>query len=66
MCSSTAYFRKNDEEEMLLSEVMYLKPQGDGYRLVGMLGDEKVVDVARLLEVDFERNRIVLGPPADQ
>lgn len=62
MCSSTAYFKKNGDEELLLGEVMYLKPQGTGYRMVGMLGDEKVVDDAQLLEVDFERNRIILGP----
>jgi predicted RNA-binding protein len=62
MCSSTAYFRQDSEEELVLSEVMFLKPQGRGYRLVGLLGDEKIVDNAQLLEIDFERNRIVLGP----
>ena len=64
MCSSTAYFKKNGDEEMLITEVMYLKPEGNGYRLMAMLGDEKLVENAQLLEVDFERNRIVLGPAA--
>ncbi len=64
MCSSTAYFKKNGDEEMLITEVMYLKPEGNGYRLMAMLGDEKLVENAKLLEVDFERNRIVLGPAA--
>lgn len=62
MCSSTAYFRRGEDEEMVLSEVMFVKPEGSGYRLVGMLGDEKVLERARLLEIDFERNRILLGP----
>ena len=62
MCSSTAYFRQDSEEELVLTEVMFLTPQGRGYRLVGLLGDEKIVDDAQLLEIDFERNRIVLGP----
>jgi predicted RNA-binding protein len=62
MCSSTAYFRKGSEEEVLLSDVMHLIPQGDGYRLVGLLGDEKVLERACLVEIDFESNRIVLGP----
>ena len=62
MCASTAYYRKGSEEEVLLSDVMHLIPQGDGYRLVGLLGDEKVLEHARLVEVDFESHKIVLGP----
>ena len=62
MCSSSAYFRQNGEEELILTEVMLVRPQGTGFRLVGLLGDEKVVAEAKLLEIDFERNRILLGP----
>ena len=62
MCSSNAFFRRDGDEELVLEEVMHLEPRGTGYRLVGLLGDEKVIDDARLLEVDFEANRIILGP----
>lgn len=65
MCSSAAYFKRDSGEELLLSDVMFFKPQGDGFRLVGLLGDEKIVEHARLLEIDFERNRILIGPAAE-
>lgn len=61
MCSSTAFFRRDGQEELILTEVMLVKPQGTGFRLVGLLGDEVTVDQAELLEIDFERNRILLG-----
>jgi predicted RNA-binding protein len=64
MCSSTAYFRRDASEELVLEEVMHLAPQASGYRVVGLLGDEKILDNARLVEVDFENNRIVFEPNA--
>ena len=62
MCASTAYFRGDSGEEVLLTDVMHLVPQGTGYRLVGLLGDERVMENTRLVEIDFESHRIVLGP----
>jgi predicted RNA-binding protein len=62
MCSSTAYFRRESSEEVVLQDVMHLVPQGTGFRLVGLLGDEKVLADAHLVEIDFENNRIVLAP----
>jgi predicted RNA-binding protein len=62
MCSSTAYFRREAGEEVVLEDVMHLVPQGTGFRLVGLLGDEKVLADAHLVEIDFENNRIVLAP----
>lgn len=62
MCSSSAFFRRESGEELVLEEVMHLQPQGAGFRLVGLFGDEKVVEDARLVEIDFENNRIVLEP----
>ncbi len=62
MCSSTAFFRRESGEELVLEEVMHLAPQSSGYRLVGLLGDEKIIEDARLVEIDFENNRIVFEP----
>jgi len=59
MCSSAAYFRRESGEELVLDEVMHLTPEGAGYRVVGLLGDEKILEDARLVEVDFENNRII-------
>lgn len=62
MCSSSAFFRKESGEELVLEEVMHLTPEATGYRLVGLFGDEKVLEDARLVEVDFENNRILFEP----
>ena len=59
---AAAYYRENGDAEVLLNDVMHVVPQGNGYRLVGLLGDERVLDDARLVEIDFESHRIVLGP----
>jgi predicted RNA-binding protein len=62
MCSSTAYFRRESGEDLVLEDVMHLVPQSTGYRLVGLLGDEKILEDASLVEIDFENNRIVFEP----
>jgi predicted RNA-binding protein len=46
--------------ELILEEVMLLEPRGTGYRLVGLLGEERILEQVRLLEIDFERDRILL------
>jgi predicted RNA-binding protein len=62
MCSSTAYFRRESGEDLILEEVMHITPQSTGYRLVGFLGDEKILEDARLVEIDLENNRVVFEP----
>lgn len=62
MCSSTAYFRRETGEDLILEEVMHITPQSSGYRLVGLLGDEKILEDARLVEIDLENNRVVFEP----
>jgi predicted RNA-binding protein len=50
MCEATAYILKNGQEELLLSEVDIIEPEGDGLRLVSIFGEQKVVraDIHRL------------------
>jgi len=62
MCSSSVFFRRESAEELILEDVMHLVPQASGYRLVGLLGDEKILENARLVEIDFENNRVVFEP----
>ncbi len=62
MCSSTAFFRRESGEDLVLEEVMHVTPQSSGYRLIGLLGDEKILEDARLVEIDLENNRIIFEP----
>jgi len=62
MCSSTAFFRRESGEDLVLEEVMHVTPQSSGYRLIGLLGDEKILEDARIVEIDLENNRIIFEP----
>jgi predicted RNA-binding protein len=44
MCEANAYLVKGDTEELILERVDIVEPEGeDGYRLVGIFGDQKIV-----------------------
>jgi len=46
MCEAAAYILKNGEEELLLSEIDIIEPEGDSLRLVSIFGEQKVVKAA--------------------
>jgi predicted RNA-binding protein len=50
MCEATAYIFKNGQEELFLSEVDTIEPEGDGLRLVSIFGEQKIIraDIHRL------------------
>lgn len=50
MCEATAYILKNGQEELFLSEVDLIEPEGDGLRLVSIFGEQKIIraDIHRL------------------
>ena len=44
MCEANAYILKNGQEELILESVELIKPEDEGgYRLVSILGEQKVV-----------------------
>lgn len=56
MCEAAAYILKNDEEELLLSEVDIIEPEGESLRLVNIFGEQRVIKAAiyRLNLVDHK------------
>jgi predicted RNA-binding protein len=46
MCEAAAYILKNGQEELLLSEVDIVEPEGDGLRLVNIFAEQKVIRAA--------------------
>jgi predicted RNA-binding protein len=50
MCEAAAYVLKNGQEELVLSEVDIIEPEGDNLRLVNIFGEQKVIraDIHRL------------------
>ena len=59
MCEPAAYVLKNGQEELLLSDVDIIEPEGDSLRLVNIFGEQKVIraDIHRLNLVE---HRIIL------
>jgi len=59
MCEAAAYVLKNGREELLLSDVDIIEPEGDSLRLVNIFGEQKVIraDIHRLNLVE---HRIIL------
>jgi predicted RNA-binding protein len=43
MCEANAYWLKDGQEELLMTEVDKIEPDGDDLRLVSIFGEQKVV-----------------------
>jgi predicted RNA-binding protein len=59
MCESTAFLKKNGDEEKLLEDVVMLKPEGSKIVLTSVLGETKEVEGA-VDHIDLMNHRIVL------
>jgi predicted RNA-binding protein len=59
MCEAAAYLLKNGEEELLLSEVDIIEPEGDGLRLVNIFGEQKVIK-ASIYRLNLVDHKVIL------
>jgi len=59
MCEANAYILKNGQEELLLSEVDIIEPEGDGLRLVSIFGEQKLVKAA-IQQLNLVNHKIIL------
>ncbi|MEW6658927.1 MAG: CooT family nickel-binding protein [Thermodesulfobacteriota bacterium] len=59
MCEAAAYVLRNGQEELLLSDVDLIEPEGDGLRLVNIFGEQKVINAA-ILRLNLVNHKLVL------
>ncbi len=59
MCEASAYWLKNGQEELLMSEVDKIEPDGDELRLVSIFGEQKVVK-APIYSLNLINHKILL------
>lgn len=59
MCESTAFLKKNGDEEKLLEDVVMLKPEGGKIVLTSVLGETREVE-GTVDHIDLMNHRIVL------
>ena len=61
MCQSNAYIVKDGKEQMILSDIISIKPTGNHLRLTNLFGEEETVE-ASIEEVDLLNHKIKLKP----
>jgi predicted RNA-binding protein len=59
MCEASAYVLKNGQEELLLSDVDIVEPEGEGLRLVNIFGEQKVIN-ADIQRLNLVNHKIIL------
>jgi predicted RNA-binding protein len=61
MCQSSAYMIKDGREELILSDIITIKPEGTHLCLTNLFGEEEIVE-ASIEEVDLLHHKIKLKP----
>ena len=59
MCEANAYLVKDGREELIMESVDIIEPEGrDGFRLVGIFGDQKIIQ-GRIKEMNLVKHKIL-------
>ncbi len=61
MCESSAYLMKDGNDELILEDVVMMKPEGDKIVLTSILGEQKEVN-ANIDHIDLLHHKIMLTP----
>ena len=59
MCEATAYLLKNGQEELILSDVDVIAPDGDSVRIVNIFGEQKVLK-AEIHSLNLINHKVLL------
>jgi len=64
MCEAKVYMRTNGQEKEVMRDVVLVRPEGDAYLLVSLLGEQKLVRGA-IEKVDFLKHTVYLSQPKE-
>lgn len=59
MCLATVYAERNGEQEEVMHDVAWIRPEGRGLRLIGLMGENRLVQ-AQIKDIDLMKSSIVL------
>lgn len=65
MCEAKVYLENDPTGRPIMQEVILLQPEGDGYRLTSLLGEQKWVR-GQLAKIDFLRHTVYLTVPSEE
>jgi predicted RNA-binding protein len=63
MCEAAAYIHKDGSDELILEAVDLIEPEDDGYRLVSIFGEQKIVH-GRIKTINLVNHRVVFEESA--
>jgi predicted RNA-binding protein len=58
MCEAAAYLYKEGREELVLEAVDQIEPENDGYRLVSIFGEQRIVK-GRIKSINLVAHRVI-------
>ena len=59
MCLSTVYVQVKGQRKKVMQDVAKMEFSNEGYRLIGLLGDQKTVE-GRITKIDFVDDHSVI------
>jgi predicted RNA-binding protein len=59
MCLSTVYLQTKGQRQKVMQDVVKMESSKEGYLLIGLLGDQKMVD-GRIKKIDFVDDHSVI------
>lgn len=59
MCEANAYLMKDGKEELVLEDLMVLRPEGEEIYLQNIFGEQKKIK-ARIKELNLVDHRVIL------
>jgi len=65
MCEAKVYVSDNGKEQKVMEDVVLIQPEGDTYLLVGLLGEQKLVQ-GRIEKINFLKHTVHLSQPQEQ
>jgi len=60
MCETIVYISEDDEEKKVMENVVLVQPEDDGYLLVNLLGEQKLVQ-GRIVKIDLLKHTLHLS-----
>jgi len=65
MCEAKVYVSDDGQEQKVMEDVVLIQPEGDAYLLVGLLGEQKLVQ-GRIEKINFLKHTVHLSQPREQ
>ncbi|HEY74486.1 MAG: RNA-binding protein [Chloroflexi bacterium] len=65
MCEAKVYVSNDGQEQKVMEDVVLIQPEGDAYLLVGLLGEQKLVQ-GRIDKINFLKHTVHLSQPQEQ